>query len=314
MANIWGSSKLKKEEKKTDTKEVKKLIEDKIAETLNLSSVDPGEIVVFQDQQGKLKSSNVSLNDILVKSRTAVDNTIALYSSEGKLKPGVLVSTITDALKNLDEELEKHMTTYTALRRNIINKFFGTPAVTSPSLAEIKSNFDEINMINRFFGTPAVTSPSLAEIKSNFDEIKADVRNINNVGLNIIRDNISNIKKSIEDITKFKTDNLPLLEKIKIPHEKNIKNITYTILSGSLDWTPKINIVDVSISIRGVYRLTIVSPNQFNISSSSSKGINNVISTIIDAGTYERFTITSTDANLDKTSFTCYLEFVAKLN
>ncbi len=123
MTNIWGSSKLKKEEKKTDTKEVKKLIEDKIAETLNLSSVDPGEIVVFQDQQGKLKSSNVSLNDILVKSRTAVDNTIALYSSEGKLKPGVLVSTITDALKNLDEELEKHMTTYTALRRNIINKF-----------------------------------------------------------------------------------------------------------------------------------------------------------------------------------------------
>ncbi len=309
-----GIFKIKKGRKKTDTKEVKKLIEDKIAETLNLSSVDPGEIVVFQDQQGKLKSSNVSLNDILVKSRTAVDNTIALYSSDGKLKPGVLVSTITDALKNLDEELEKHMTTYTALRRNIINKFFGTPAVTSPSLAEIKSNFDEINMINRFFGTPAVTSPSLAEIKSNFDEIKADIRNINNVGLNIIRDNIINIKKSIEDITKFKTDNLPVLEKIKIPHEKNIKNITYTIISGSLDWTPKINIVDVSISIRGVYRLTIVSPNQFNISSSSSKGINNVISTIIDAGTYERFTITSTDANLDKTSFTWYLEFVAKLN
>ena len=88
----------------------------------------------------------------------------------------------------------------------------------------------------------------------------------------------------------------------------------YTILSGSLDWTPKQNIIDVSVSVKGVYRLTIVSLKQFNISSSSSRGVNNVISTIIDAGTYERFVITSTDANLDKASFTWYLEFVAELN
>ena len=45
-------------------KDVKKIIEDEISDMLNLASVDPNEIVVFQDRQGKLKTSNVSLDDI----------------------------------------------------------------------------------------------------------------------------------------------------------------------------------------------------------------------------------------------------------
>ena len=35
--------------------DVKKLIEDEISEMLNLASIDPHEIIVFQDLQGKLK-------------------------------------------------------------------------------------------------------------------------------------------------------------------------------------------------------------------------------------------------------------------
>ena len=70
----------------------KKIIEDEIAETftLNLASVDPNEIVVFQDEQGKLKTSNVSLDAILIRRRDAADNAIALFQ-DGKLKPGALV-------------------------------------------------------------------------------------------------------------------------------------------------------------------------------------------------------------------------------
>ena len=59
---------------------------------------------------------------------------------------------------------------------------------------------------------------------------------------------------------------------------------------------------------------SIKSLKQINISSSSSYGVNNVISTIFDAGTPERFTITNTDANLDKVSITWYLEFVADMS
>ena len=42
-------------------------IEDDISELLNLANKNPNEIVVFQDKQGKLKTSNVFLNDIIYK-------------------------------------------------------------------------------------------------------------------------------------------------------------------------------------------------------------------------------------------------------
>ena len=72
MIDIWGRplSMSKPAETSADSiKDVKKIIGDEIAETLNLASVDPGEIVVFQDRQGKLKTSNVSLDDILIRRR-----------------------------------------------------------------------------------------------------------------------------------------------------------------------------------------------------------------------------------------------------
>ena len=87
----------------------KKIIEDEIAETLNLVSVDPEEIVVFQDRQGKLKTSNVSLDDILTQQNDAIENTIALFSQDGKLKPGELVSTVTEKLTTVDNTANSTM-------------------------------------------------------------------------------------------------------------------------------------------------------------------------------------------------------------
>ena len=44
---------------------VKKTVQDSISEIFNLVEVDPNEIVVFREaQSGKLKTSNVSINDI----------------------------------------------------------------------------------------------------------------------------------------------------------------------------------------------------------------------------------------------------------
>ncbi|KAL3859055.1 hypothetical protein ACJMK2_009291 [Sinanodonta woodiana] len=72
--------------------------------------------------------------------------------------------------------------------------------------------------------------------------------------------------------------------------------------SGSFVWAVTSNILPYTATVKGIYRLTLVSPTQFNISTPSSSGVNNVISTIIDKDATERFTITSTDAHLARAS------------
>ena len=104
-----------------------------------------------------------------------------------------------------------------------------------------------------------------------------------------------------------------ILEKVKISHER-FNNIAYTLRSGSFVWTLANNILYINAAVKGIYRLTLVSRTQFNISSLSSSGVNNVISTIIDKDATEPFTITSTDNNLDSTSVTWYVEFVVDLS
>ena len=106
-------------------------------------------------------------------------------------KQGALVSTITDKLNEYDKEFDDHLKNYNQFRRNIINKFFGSPMVVVPSLAEIKTTLD--NTITKF------------------DEITLFGRQLEAINT---------------DITTIK-NNLPRLEQIKIPHEKNINNIVY---------------------------------------------------------------------------------------
>jgi hypothetical protein len=89
-----------------------------------------------------------------------------LFSDQGKLKPGVLVSTITDKLKTLNDELK------------FIQSVFGDPATTSPNLSLIKISMDNIKTVNdelksimAFFGEAAATSPKLTEIKNSLLEL-----------------------------------------------------------------------------------------------------------------------------------------------
>ena len=74
-------------------------------------------------------------------------------------------------------------------------------------------------------------------------------------------------------------DDLPRIveqhEKVKILHE-HFNNIVYTLRSGSFKWTPTHNILYINAAVNGIYRLTLVSRTQFNISSLSSSGVNNI--------------------------------------
>jgi len=65
MVDIWGRRDVTKKSEPVDENKIEKIIKDEIASTLNLASVDPNEVVVFENRQGKLKSSNISLDDIL---------------------------------------------------------------------------------------------------------------------------------------------------------------------------------------------------------------------------------------------------------
>ena len=100
-----------------------------------------------------------------------------------------------------------------------------------------------------------VVASTLAKIKTTIDNTITKLNELNLFG-----------RQLEADVTTFK-NNLPLLEKIKIPHEKNISNMVYTTLSGVFDWAPKINTLTMTASVKGIYRLTIVSLKQFNISS-----------------------------------------------
>ena len=60
----------------------------------------------------------MSLGDVLTRHRDKVDDdTIALYSSDGKLKPGALVSTITDPVEGLRLEYDLHIGQFEILKK-----------------------------------------------------------------------------------------------------------------------------------------------------------------------------------------------------
>ena len=113
--------------------EMKKTVNESITETLNLTEVEPDEIVVFAERQtGKLKTSNFSINDILKRQR-GVAGSLALYTAEGDLKPSSLLET--DILKcnteqktrfdNHVREFNSHVNEYNG-RRSVIDSFFWT--------------------------------------------------------------------------------------------------------------------------------------------------------------------------------------------
>ena len=298
MIDIWGrpvsSTKPTTESRALDiSKDVKKIIEDEIAEKLNLASVDPGEIVVFQDRQGKLKTSNVSLDVLLTKDPTAADGSIVIFD-KGKLKPDMIISRITEplneavtksndastSLKILSDKYDNHITEYTQFtefQKSIIDKidkplleFLGNPPVTVPKLTEIKEAIDKLTKLKIEYDSH-VTQFSM--LRKNFNSIDEGI--IKFFGKKTIKPNDVNLtlEEINTNITAIKEDFLKMAEiaeKIKIPHIKlNIKNIVYTVARGKFDWIKgTINeILKFEIpSTPGIYRCTIFHDNELNIS------------------------------------------------
>ncbi len=60
-------------------------LKNEINNLLNITSVDPEEVVVFQDKQGRLKTSNIKLSDVLVKITAAADDNIVIFK-EGNIQ------------------------------------------------------------------------------------------------------------------------------------------------------------------------------------------------------------------------------------
>ncbi len=60
-------------------------LKNEIGNLLNITSVDPNEVVVFQNKQGRLKTSNIQLSDILVKNPASVDYNIVIFK-EGNIQ------------------------------------------------------------------------------------------------------------------------------------------------------------------------------------------------------------------------------------
>jgi hypothetical protein len=60
-------------------------LKNEIGNLLNITSVDPDEVVIFQDKQGRLKTSNIQLSDILMRNTTAADNNIVTFK-EGNIQ------------------------------------------------------------------------------------------------------------------------------------------------------------------------------------------------------------------------------------
>ena len=171
------------------------------------------------------------------------------------------IKTAIDNLAKLRSDYDTHISQFGALRNN----FNRTDDAVDKNLKKKIVKPDDIKTI-------------LDVIVAKLIEITAIDRQ-----LGVINTDVTTIK---DDLRRIKLQ----VEKVKIPHER-FNNIVYTLRSGSFEWTPTNNILYINAAVNGIYRLTLVSRSQFNISSLSSSGINNMISTIIGKDATEPFTI-----------------------
>ncbi len=61
-------------------------VRNEIDDFLNITNVDQNEVVVFQDKQGRLMTSNIKKSEILTQIPNAVDDNIVTFTDQGKIK------------------------------------------------------------------------------------------------------------------------------------------------------------------------------------------------------------------------------------
>ena len=107
--------------------EVKRVVQG----NLNFVEVDPDEIIVFAEKQtGKLKPSNISINDILTRQKNTPAGSIATFTKDGGLAPiSFLMTDIEKKNAEQDKQLRNHIVEFNnlysefILRRNLFDVF-----------------------------------------------------------------------------------------------------------------------------------------------------------------------------------------------
>ena len=183
---------------------------------------------------------------------------------------------------------------------------------------EVKTTIDSIT-VNQQKATDDITA-----INSRLGAVRED---------RSISDSIAIIKKSVDDIktvTDVVEEDFPKitsrLDKVKIPHDSSdVKNLVY-VIRRELDeyfapFTSQTQILDAN----GLYRFTIVSEYQFNITAlidvdgknvTVGKGINTVSAFINNSLEIKAITfkITAVEATVVRASIRWYLEFITEIN
>jgi hypothetical protein len=132
LVDIYGRSARGKAQQQGDLSKYATLdqLRNEIDNLLNITSVDQNEVVVFQDKQGRLKTSNIQLPDVLIRIPTAVVDNIVAFNDQGKIQ---------DSGKSVNDYIKKAGDSFTGsifMNRNKIIDL-GNPTVDNDALAKI---------------------------------------------------------------------------------------------------------------------------------------------------------------------------------
>ncbi len=327
-------------------------LRNEINNLLNIASVDQNEVVVFQDKQGRLKTSNIQMSDVLVRIPSAVVNNIVTYTDQGKIQDsgtsvndyikktgdvftgdiimsGKKITYLGNPISDNDAATKKYVddqeSKYVSVRGGIMHAFLNMNNNGINNLRTPESDFDA--------ATKKYVDDKEIPINNEMTSLKAEFTNHVSTFLNFRR-NInklkndfcgepSNIDITLADINTKLNDALSkipdIIEKtnlIKVPHQQ-IKNIVYTVASGQAKWTLQTNSIKHTAEVTGVYRLSVFSPAKFSIFTKylwrhSSDAFSETVSIVLDKDTEEEFILEPSDKKLTATLYWWCLEFVAE--
>jgi hypothetical protein len=313
MVDIYGRSRTKKD-KIVDLSKYATLdqLRNELDDLLNITSVDQNEVVIFQDKQGRLKTSNIQLPDVLIRIPTAVTNNIVTFADQGKIQ---------DSGKSVNDYVKK---TGDVLSGDIIMSgkkitYLGNP--TSDNDATTKKYVDDSN--NDQVTAITTINNEIATIRTDFtghvNTFLSFRRNINR-SINeffgsppTVDIKLVDINTKLTDIISGIPDIIQKTSLINIPH-KQIINIVYVVGSGSGTWTQQNKTIKHTAEVAGMYRLSVFSGVEFNILTTSplANKLTRTVSVMLDKDSEETFTLESSDRSLYSVNYWWCLEFVTK--
>ncbi len=127
---------------------------------------------------------------------------------------------------------------------------------------------------------------------------------------------LADINTKLNDIISGIPDIIQKTSLIKIPHTQ-IKNIVYTVASGSGEWSKQNNSIKYTAEVAGVYRFSVFGGVDFRISTRylarhSTDIFSGTVSVTINKGTEEEFILDPADKTITGANYWWCLEFVAE--